>query len=57
MLGRDNVTEPVEAEAVIWFAVPVKDVTPLLVTAKFDINCHATEDPVPTDVRAYPAPG
>ena len=29
--GRDKVTGPVETEAVIWFAVPVIDVTPALV--------------------------
>ena len=26
--GRDNVTAPVDADAVIWFAVPVIEVTP-----------------------------
>ena len=30
--GRERVTAPVEAEAVIWLAVPVIEVTPLLVT-------------------------
>ena len=31
LLGRDRVTPPVDADAVIWLAVPVMEVTPALV--------------------------
>jgi hypothetical protein len=47
----DNVTEPVDAETVIWLAVPVNAVTPPLVTVTAPVVA-LTEIPVPalTDV-------
>lgn len=33
--GKERVTAPVEADAVIWFVVPLIEVTPVLVTLPF----------------------
>jgi hypothetical protein len=51
VFGTDNVTAPVAAEAVIWFAVPAIDVTPVLVIVLVPVEC-VTDIPVPAAVAS-----
>jgi hypothetical protein len=51
-LGSERVTAPVEADALIWFAVPAMEVTPVLVMVRPlpMMYCPAvTEMPEPAD--------
>ena len=51
--GSDRVTEPVDADAVIWLAVPVMEVTPLLVIVTAPV---APETPIPVPATADVTP-
>ena len=51
--GSDRVTEPVDADAVIWFAEPVMLVTPLLVIVTAPV---APETPIPVPATAEVTP-
>lgn len=54
VVGRDNVTEPVEAEAVIWLAVPAREVTPLLATVMVPVPELVVVIPVPAAMVKVP---
>jgi hypothetical protein len=46
--GRDSVTDPVDADAVIWSAVPARLVTPTLVIVRIsDVDAYDALIPVP----------
>ncbi len=51
--GVERVTLPVEADAVIWLAVPVMEVTPLLVIVTAPV-APDTEMPVPATALVTP---
>ena len=50
-VGRDRVTFPVEAEAVIWFVVPVIEVTAMVERSVQEPT------PLPSLVKTLPEPG
>ena len=46
--GRDSVTDPVDADAVIWSAVPARLVTPtLVIVRRSDVDAYDALIPVP----------
>lgn len=52
--GKERVTAPVEAEAVTWLVVPVREVTPVLVIVTAPVAAE-TEIPVPLAREVTPA--
>ena len=55
--GSESVTAPVEADAVIWFAVPAIDVTPVLaIYSEPDPAVMLIPVPEPTVAGAYTPP-
>src|SRR6185295_1085367 len=53
--GNDNVTAPVAAEAVIWLAVPAREVTPVFAMVMVSVALPVVEIPVPAAmVRVSP---
>ena len=55
--GRESVIDPVDPDTVTWFVVPVKDVTPVLVSV-IAPDAFPTDSPVePVSVaKVYPVP-